>query len=87
MSAAPAAANQSPPHPPAVPILVLQVVAGFFIALKFGLMFAVAPVGDEAYYFLWGQHPDWSYFDHPPLNAWILGATSRLFGWTRFGLR
>jgi 4-amino-4-deoxy-L-arabinose transferase-like glycosyltransferase len=26
---------------------------------------------DEAHYALWGLHPDWSYFDHPPLVGWL----------------
>lgn len=25
---------------------------------------------DEAHYVLYGQYPDWSYFDHPPLVGW-----------------
>lgn len=28
--------------------------------------------GDEAYYWVWSQHPDLSYFDHPPMIAWLL---------------
>ena len=26
---------------------------------------------DEAYYWMWGQHLSWSYFDHPPLDGWL----------------
>ncbi len=26
-------------------------------------------LNDEAYYYSWGQHLDWGYFDHPPLVA------------------
>lgn len=26
---------------------------------------------DEAYHYLYTVHPDWSYFDHPPLLMWI----------------
>lgn len=26
---------------------------------------------DEAHYALYGLHPDWSYFDHPPLIGWL----------------
>lgn len=39
-----------------------------------------APLGDETYYWYWGQHPDFSYYDHPPLHAWLMGLVS-LFGW------
>lgn len=33
---------------------------------------------DEAYYFSWGQHLDWGYFDHPPLVA-VLTYLGNLF--------
>ena len=26
---------------------------------------------DEAHYLLYAAHPDWSYFDHPPLVGWV----------------
>lgn len=29
-------------------------------------------MGDEAYYWAWSQHPGLSYFDHPPMIAWLL---------------
>jgi hypothetical protein len=32
----------------------------------------------EAYYLTWSRFPDWSYYDHPPLLAWILSATTTL---------
>lgn len=28
---------------------------------------------DEAHYALYGLHPDWSYFDHPPMIGWLQG--------------
>lgn len=27
---------------------------------------------DEAYYWVWALMPDWSYYDHPPMTAWII---------------
>lgn len=44
------------------------------------------PNSDEAYYWLWGQRLDWSYYDHPPLHAWIQGLFSHL-GHSRAVLR
>jgi hypothetical protein len=32
------------------------------------MSFTMNPIGDEAYYWLWGQHMALSYFDHPPLR-------------------
>lgn len=31
---------------------------------------------DEVYYRIFGLFPDWSYFDHPPLVAWIIRLTT-----------
>ncbi|MEM8546188.1 MAG: glycosyltransferase family 39 protein, partial [Cyanobacteria bacterium P01_H01_bin.119] len=45
------------------------------------------PNPDEAYYWLWGQHFDWSYYDHPPLLAWIQGTVAAVLGRSRFALR
>ncbi|MEM1241899.1 MAG: glycosyltransferase family 39 protein [Cyanobacteria bacterium P01_H01_bin.26] len=44
------------------------------------------PNPDEAYYWLWGQHLDWSYYDHPPFHAWVQGLFSHL-GHSPFVLR
>ena len=39
-----------------------------------GIIAYFLPAGfDEAYYFLYTQHLDWSYFDHPPAVAWTTG--------------
>ena len=45
------------------------------------------PMGDEAYYWMWGQRPGWSYFDHPPLDAWLQAGVAALFGWSTVSLR
>jgi 4-amino-4-deoxy-L-arabinose transferase-like glycosyltransferase len=46
-----------------------------------------APLQDEAYYWLWGVHLSLSYYDHPPLHAWLQGVDARIFGWSRVALR
>lgn len=39
-----------------------------------GIIASGLPAGfDEAYYFLYTQNLDWSYFDHPPAVAWTTG--------------
>jgi len=35
---------------------------------------------DEAYYWVWSKRLDWSYFDHPPMVAWLIAAATRVFG-------
>ncbi|MDA0265588.1 MAG: glycosyltransferase family 39 protein [Cyanobacteria bacterium] len=52
-----------------VALIVVLMLAG----LRLWFWGAAFPNPDEAYYWLWGQHLDGSYFDHPPLPAWIQG--------------
>jgi len=42
---------------------------------------------DEAYYFQWSQHLDWSYFSKGPGIAVALWLSTHLFGATAFGIR
>ncbi|MGV0026041.1 ArnT family glycosyltransferase [Phormidesmis priestleyi] len=58
-----------------------------FILLRLVFWVAVFPNPDEAYYWLWGRHPALSYYDHPPLNAWIQGSFTALLGRSTFVLR
>jgi 4-amino-4-deoxy-L-arabinose transferase-like glycosyltransferase len=62
-------------------IALLMVVALFGnITAWFGL--GLLP--DEAYYWVWSQRPQLSYFDHPPLIAWLMLPGAWLFddaGW------
>ncbi len=41
---------------------------------------------DEAHYALYGQRPDWSYFDHPPMVGWLHWAGLQ-FGSSEFFVR
>ena len=41
----------------------------------------------EAYYWMYAQHPSLSYYDHPPMVAWVIGLGTRLFGDTEWGVR
>jgi 4-amino-4-deoxy-L-arabinose transferase-like glycosyltransferase len=34
----------------------------------------------EAYYWLYAKHLDWSYFDHPPMTAWSIALSTYLGG-------
>lgn len=58
-----------------------------FLLLRLVFWFAAFPNSDEAYYWLWGQHLDWSYYDHPPLQAWVQHGFTGLFGRSAFALR
>ena len=67
------------------PVLSAVVVGFIFAKLCFTAFTIIA--ADEAYYWVWGQQFQLSYFDHPPLNAWIIGLTSLLFGNNVLGMR
>lgn len=41
----------------------------------------------EAYYWCYSQHPDLSYYDHPPMVAWMMWVGTRLFGDNVVGIR
>ncbi|WP_310418840.1 glycosyltransferase family 39 protein [Chamaesiphon sp. OTE_8_metabat_110] len=50
---------------------IIILLAGFLVRLVISILFH--PGFDEAYYYLYTLHPDWSYFDHPPLVALTTG--------------
>ncbi|WP_346289891.1 ArnT family glycosyltransferase [Sphaerothrix gracilis] len=60
---------------------------GLFGLLRLIFWLSAFPNPDEAYYWLWGQHLDWSYYDHPPLQAWIQGLFTAVLGRSPFVLR
>lgn len=66
---------------------LVQVAALALVALHLGHLAVAGVFMDEAYYWMWGQHPALSYFDHPPLNAWFLWLSSAVFGWNKLALR
>jgi 4-amino-4-deoxy-L-arabinose transferase-like glycosyltransferase len=46
------------------------------------LCVAHLPLGNgEAYYYSWSRFLDWSYYDHPPLVAWMVRATTVFGAW------
>ncbi|NJL88340.1 MAG: 4-amino-4-deoxy-L-arabinose transferase [Leptolyngbyaceae cyanobacterium SM1_1_3] len=58
-----------------------------FALLRLAFWLTAFPNPDEAYYWLWGQHLDWSYYDHPPLQAWIQALFTAALGRSQFTLR
>ena len=71
---------------PSLELPALQLFIALLLALRLWFQLQGGILGDEAYYWMWGQHPGWSYFDHPPLHAWLLGVVA-LFGWHPFAVR
>ena len=43
--------------------------------------------GDEAQYWSWSREFDWGYFSKPPMIAWLIGATTGVFGNAEWAVR
>ncbi|MEO6436161.1 MAG: glycosyltransferase family 39 protein, partial [Tepidisphaeraceae bacterium] len=57
------------------------------VALRLLAMCSVPLIPEEAYYWVYSQNPQLSYFDHPPMVAWVIGAGTALFGNIELGVR
>ena len=64
-----------------------RVLAAVLILAAAGLRLAYLAGGaapdlapDEAHYWDWSRHPDWSYYSKGPLVAWLIGASRAAFG-------
>lgn len=67
---------------------LLFLIAGTFI-LRLFIMVA-SPLnlhGDEAQYWAWSQSLDWGYFSKPPLIAWVIAASTTVFGHAEWAIR
>jgi len=56
------------------------------LAFRFWLAAALPVTADEAYFALWGRHPDIGFYDHPPMVGWLLAplmALSEAGWWVR----
>lgn len=42
--------------------------------VKLALAHFMPITGDEAYFIEWGRHPDYGFYDHPPMVGWFLTA-------------
>lgn len=41
------------------------------LIVKLALAALIPLTNDEAYYWVWSQHMQWSFYDHPPVVAWL----------------
>lgn len=61
-------------------------VAGLVLAALLGLRIAAIALdpnqlyADETQYWIWSRSLDWGYFSKPPMIAWIIAATTAVFG-------
>jgi len=63
------------------------VLLALSLALRVVAMVNVPLVPEEAYYWMYAQHPNLSYYDHPPMVAWVIGLGTVVFGHNEFGVR
>lgn len=42
-------------------------------AIQVVLAMLIPLTGDEAYFVVWGEHPDFGYYDHGPMTGWWIG--------------
>lgn len=64
--------------------VLVAITAARIVALQ------INPLGlyfDEAQYWMWSREFDWGYFTKPPLIAWVIGATTALFGDAEWAVR
>jgi 4-amino-4-deoxy-L-arabinose transferase-like glycosyltransferase len=66
-------------------LLCLLLIIPMLVRLWFAA--AIPLTEDEAYYRLWALAPALSYYDHPPMAAWMMAAGRWLVGDTALGLR
>jgi dolichol-phosphate mannosyltransferase len=67
--------------------LALLVMFAAALALRVVATYALPLVPEEAYYWMYSQHPSLSYFDHPPMVAWLIGLGTLVFNHTELGVR
>ena len=65
------------PWTPRRSVFVLIVVT---FVLRLGWAAGMELGNDEAYHYLYTVHPDWSFFDHPPMLMWVASAGQALCG-------
>jgi hypothetical protein len=68
------------------PDAIAWLITGF-TALRLVLAATLPLLPEEAYYWSWSRHLDWSYFDHPPLASYSIALTTAVFGQTVFGIK
>ncbi len=67
---------------------VLILLLGLGLVRLIGLF--ISPLnlhGDEAQYWAWSRDFDWGYFSKPPMIAWVIGASTALFGNAEWAVR
>lgn len=62
-------------------------ILGFSLFLHLISITGLTLIVEEAYYWNYAQHLDFSYLDHPPMVALLIKISTLIFGTTEFGVR
>src|SRR5690606_20307283 len=57
------------------------------ILIRITLVFTMGMMPQDAYYYFYSEHLSLSYFDHPPMVAWMLKVFSYVFGKSVIGVK
>ena len=57
------------------------------VPLYLALAAVLPPADDELYYWCWSQRLQLSYYDHPPMTAYMIRAATEVFGENLFAIR
>ena len=60
-------------------------IVAFAVLLRLIYLGTAELIPDEAYYWNYAQHMDLSFYDHPPMVAWLIWLGTAIFGNTEFG--
>ncbi len=81
------ALEQTPPTHPAPSSLRFYALLALIFSAQLFLAARLAPIDDELYYWCWSRTLQASYFDHPPMTAYLIRASTSIFGDTLLGVR
>jgi len=73
-------------YAPVLPLWAVQAMVLVLVVSKLAFSLVVPPGYDDSYYWLWGQHLQWSYLDHAPMVGWGAWLSYRLLGWNPLAL-
>ncbi len=68
-------------------LLLFMLLLALMFILSMVAMASVPLIPEEAYYWMYAEHSSLSYYDHPPMVAWVIGLGTAVFGDTQFGVR
>lgn len=67
-------------------VLAISLIS-FSVLLRLAFIGIVDLLPEEAYYWAYAQNLDFSYFDHPPMVAWLIRLGTTLLGNTELAVR